>query len=80
MSTSAKQPRYAGVFPVVPTIFHEDGGLDLAGQNTEADAAYREALAGGASPRTVDAYGRFLEGDQEHAVLAAFGLLDPVRK
>jgi len=26
------------------------------------------------------AYGRFLEGGQEHAVLAAFGLLDPVRK
>jgi 2-keto-3-deoxy-L-arabinonate dehydratase len=25
-------PRYRGVFPVVPTIFHEDGTLDLAGQ------------------------------------------------
>jgi len=35
--------------------------LDLAGQNDDADAAYREALAGGASPRTIDAYGRFLE-------------------
>jgi len=35
--------------------------LDLAGQNTDADAAYREALTGGSSPRTVDAYGRFLE-------------------
>jgi len=25
-------PRYRGVFPVVPTIFREDGSLDLAGQ------------------------------------------------
>jgi tetratricopeptide (TPR) repeat protein len=35
--------------------------LDLAGQNDAADAAYREALAGGLSPAPVDAYGRFLE-------------------
>jgi tetratricopeptide (TPR) repeat protein len=41
--------------------YHRALILDLAGQNDEADAAYREALAGGASPRTVDAYGRFLE-------------------
>lgn len=37
MSTAAKHPRYAGVFPVVPTIFHEDGTLDLAGQTRAAD-------------------------------------------
>lgn len=28
---SAKRP-YSGVFPVVPTIFHDDGSLDLDGQ------------------------------------------------
>jgi tetratricopeptide (TPR) repeat protein len=41
--------------------YHRALILDLAGQNEDADAAYREALAGGPSPRTVDAYGRFLE-------------------
>jgi 2-keto-3-deoxy-L-arabinonate dehydratase len=37
MSAAQTQPRYAGVFPVVPTIFHEDGRLDLAGQNRAVD-------------------------------------------
>jgi tetratricopeptide (TPR) repeat protein len=41
--------------------YHRALVLDLAGQNDDADTAYREALVGGASPRTVDAYGRFLE-------------------
>ena len=27
-----KQPRYKGVFPVVPTIFTKSGTLDMAGQ------------------------------------------------
>ena len=32
-TASAPRPsRYRGVFPVVPTIFHDDGTLDLAGQ------------------------------------------------
>jgi len=30
-------PRYKGVFPVVPTIFDEHGGLDLAGQERCVD-------------------------------------------
>ena len=30
--SAAKSPRYRGVFPVVPTIFTEDGALDLPGQ------------------------------------------------
>ncbi len=34
MTTS---PRYAGVFPVVPTIFHADGALDLDGQRRALD-------------------------------------------
>ena len=36
--TSTRQPaRYQGVFPVVPTIFNEDGSLDLAGQKRCVD-------------------------------------------
>jgi len=32
MTASRPSPRHRGVFPVVPTIFDEHGGLDLAGQ------------------------------------------------
>ncbi|QBK04860.1 dihydrodipicolinate synthase family protein [Hylemonella gracilis] len=32
MTASARAPRYQGIFPVVPTIFHENGELDLEGQ------------------------------------------------
>src|SRR3954465_15708840 len=32
MSHSAKNPRFRGVYPVVPTIFNEAGELDLEGQ------------------------------------------------
>ena len=32
MSHSAKNPRFRGVYPVVPTIFDESGNLDLDGQ------------------------------------------------
>lgn len=35
--------------------------LDLAGRADAADAAYRQTLQAGASPRASDAYGRFLE-------------------
>ena len=45
----------------VLAAYHRALILDLAGKNDEADAAYRAAMAGGVSPRTVDAYGRFLE-------------------
>jgi len=31
-STHDQAPRLQGIFPVVPTIFHEDGSLDLEGQ------------------------------------------------
>jgi 2-keto-3-deoxy-L-arabinonate dehydratase len=37
MNGSAKQPRYSGVFPVVPTIFDERGGLDLEAQRRVVD-------------------------------------------
>jgi 2-keto-3-deoxy-L-arabinonate dehydratase len=37
MGSSAARPRYTGVFPVVPTIFDERGGLDLAGQRRVVD-------------------------------------------
>jgi tetratricopeptide (TPR) repeat protein len=45
----------------VLAAYHRALVLDLAGQNDEAEASYREAFAAGVSPRTVDAYGRFLE-------------------
>ncbi len=37
MSSPAARPRYCGVFPVVPTVFDERGGLDLAGQRRAID-------------------------------------------
>jgi 2-keto-3-deoxy-L-arabinonate dehydratase len=37
MNGSAKRPGYRGVFPVVPTIFDERGGLDLEGQRRAID-------------------------------------------
>jgi len=37
MTTNSKTARYKGVFPVVPTIFDEGGGLDLAGQKRCVD-------------------------------------------
>jgi tetratricopeptide (TPR) repeat protein len=44
------------------TAFHSALLNDFLGHPSEADAAYRDALLkGGASPRIVEAYGRFLE-------------------
>jgi len=37
MNSPAARPRYRGVFPVVPTVFDERGGLDLAGQRRAVD-------------------------------------------
>lgn len=37
MSDFAIRPRYRGVFPVVPTIFDEQGSLDLEGQRRAVD-------------------------------------------
>ncbi|HEX5326673.1 MAG TPA: dihydrodipicolinate synthase family protein [Acetobacteraceae bacterium] len=37
MTSATKPPRYKGVFPVVPTVFDERGGLDLAGQRRAVD-------------------------------------------
>jgi 4-hydroxy-tetrahydrodipicolinate synthase/2-keto-3-deoxy-L-arabinonate dehydratase len=37
MNGPATQPRYCGVFPVVPTIFDEQGELDLEGQRRVLD-------------------------------------------
>jgi tetratricopeptide (TPR) repeat protein len=53
--------------------YHRALVLDLAGQNDDAEAAYKEALtAGGNSPRVVDAYGRFLERNGRAADARAF--------
>jgi 2-keto-3-deoxy-L-arabinonate dehydratase len=32
MTATRSAPRYRGIYPVVPTIFHDDGTLDLEGQ------------------------------------------------
>jgi 2-keto-3-deoxy-L-arabinonate dehydratase len=37
VSSPTARPRYRGLFPVVPTIFDEPGGLDLAGQRRAVD-------------------------------------------
>src|SRR6478752_6215266 len=37
MTASRQSPRFRGVFPVVPTIFDEDGKLDLEGQKRCVD-------------------------------------------
>ena len=37
MTATRPPARYRGVFPVVPTIFNEDGTLDLAGQKRCVD-------------------------------------------
>jgi 4-hydroxy-tetrahydrodipicolinate synthase/2-keto-3-deoxy-L-arabinonate dehydratase len=37
MNQPARTPRYKGVYPVVPTIFHQDGSLDLEGQKRCVD-------------------------------------------
>ncbi|HEX3673401.1 MAG TPA: tetratricopeptide repeat protein [Rhizomicrobium sp.] len=52
--------------------FHRALILDLAGRNDEADAAYKQALATGESPRVVEAYGRFLERTGRGADARAF--------
>ncbi|SEC74438.1 4-hydroxy-tetrahydrodipicolinate synthase/2-keto-3-deoxy-L-arabinonate dehydratase [Rhizobiales bacterium GAS191] len=37
MNAARSQPRYTGVFPVVPTIFDDSGALDLEGQKRAVD-------------------------------------------
>src|SRR5246127_4094392 len=37
MTATRQSPRFRGVFPVVPTIFNEDGRLDLDGQKRCVD-------------------------------------------
>ncbi len=37
MTSTRQSARFRGVFPVVPTIFNEDGTLDLAGQRRCVD-------------------------------------------
>jgi tetratricopeptide (TPR) repeat protein len=46
--------------------------FDLAGRNEAADAAYREALKAGVSPRSMEAYGRFLERNGRAVEARAF--------
>ncbi len=53
--------------------YHRALILDLAGRNSDADVAYREALAlAPGSPRMVEGYGRFLERTNRAADARAF--------
>jgi tetratricopeptide (TPR) repeat protein len=45
---------------------------DMAGNNDAADAAYRQTIEAGVSPRSVEAYGRFLERAQRTTEARAF--------
>jgi DNA-binding GntR family transcriptional regulator len=60
-------------------------GLERLGNTVEGHRPLVDALRSGSPERirvefekgATSAYGRFLESDQAHAVLAAFGLLEP---
>lgn len=67
MNKPAGTPRYKGVYPVVPTIFHEDGSLDLEGQKRCVDFM----IAAGSDGLGILANfsEQFAISDQERAVL-----------
>ena len=54
------------------SMFHLGLLSDYVGQNEMADASYRSAMNEGASPRVIDAYGRFLERTGRTADATAF--------
>lgn len=43
---TAQQTPYRGLFPVAPTVFHEDGSLDLAGQRRVMDCMIDQGVDG----------------------------------
>jgi tetratricopeptide (TPR) repeat protein len=53
-------------------MFHLALLADFLGQKDLADESYRSVLTSGASPRTIDAYGRFLERQGRTADATAF--------
>ena len=46
MTALSVPPRYAGVFPIAPTPFAKDGGLDLAGQRRVLDCMVDQGVDG----------------------------------
>jgi 4-hydroxy-tetrahydrodipicolinate synthase/2-keto-3-deoxy-L-arabinonate dehydratase len=76
MTVASSQSRYTGVFPVVPTIFTEDGRLDLDGQKRAVDfmiAAGSDGLA-----ILANFSEQFVLSDEEREVLTAT-ILDHIR-
>ena len=66
MSASATRP-YRGVFPVVPTIFHADGTLDLPGQLRCVDFMIDSGVDGLCILANYSE--QFLLGDEEREIL-----------
>ncbi len=67
MAHSLSNPRYRGVFPVVPTIFDDQGGLDLDGQKRCVDFMIDAGSNGLCILANFSE--QFVLGDDERAVL-----------
>lgn len=60
-------PRYRGIYPVVPTIFHEDGTLDLVSQQRCVDFMIDSGVDGLCILANYSE--QFLLGDEEREIL-----------
>jgi len=65
-------PRYRGIFPVVPSIFHADGTLDLAGQKRCLDFMLDSGVDGLCLLANYSE--QFLLADEERALLTRTAL------
>ncbi|MEG2632479.1 MAG: dihydrodipicolinate synthase family protein, partial [Comamonas sp.] len=65
-------PRYRGIFPVVPTTFHEDGTLDLASQKRCIDFMIDSGVDGLCILANFSE--QFLLGDDERETLTRLAL------
>ena len=70
--SSLSQPRYRGIFPVVPTTFHDDGTLDLASQKRCLDFMIDSGVDGLCLLANYSE--QFLLGDEEREVLTRTSL------
>ena len=68
-------PRYRGIFPVVPTTFHDDGRLDLVSQKRCVDFMVDSGVDGVYILANFSE--QFLIADDECELLTRF-ILDPV--
>ncbi|SED50999.1 dihydrodipicolinate synthase family protein [Rhodobacter sp. 24-YEA-8] len=65
--TQSTAPRYSGIFPVVPTIFAEDGSIDLPGQLRAVDFMIDSGVDGLSILANYSE--QFLLSDDERAIL-----------